>query len=117
MRSIRFRIVLWCGISLLIAVAVISIYSAQSLRGREILAAVRAVGADAVENAARVSARLDETCLVASTLSQNLSAIKDDAVGLDIGRDEINGLLQIVLRQNPSFEGVYTCWEPDMHPA
>ncbi len=113
MRSIRFRIVLWCSVSLLITVAVISLYSAQSLRSREIHSAVRMVGADAAENSARVSAQLEETCLVARTLSQNLSAIKDDQVGLDIGRDQINGLLQIVLRQNQNFESVYTCWEPD----
>jgi len=33
--------------------------------------------------------------------------------GLHLGRDQINAILLGVLKNNPNFNGTYSCWEPD----
>jgi len=50
---------------------------------------------------------------IARTLAQTLSGIKDEEVGVEIGRDEVNGLFETVLKRNPEIVGIFTCWEPD----
>jgi methyl-accepting chemotaxis protein len=36
-----------------------------------------------------------------------------DNEGLELGRDQINGILLKVLKNNPNFNGTYSCWEPN----
>jgi len=37
----------------------------------------------------------------------------EDNGGLELGRNQINAILLKVLKDNPNFNGTYSCWEPD----
>ncbi|MDY6789753.1 MAG: methyl-accepting chemotaxis protein [Thermodesulfobacteriota bacterium] len=60
--------------------------------------------------AGRVLAELEVGMEAARTLSQSLEGMKKRGVP---PRDMIDGILKNVLEQNPSFVGVWTCWEPN----
>lgn len=42
-----------------------------------------------------------------------LGASKAAQSPLTLGRDQINTMLLSVLKDNPDFNGTYSCWEPD----
>jgi len=53
---------------------------------------------------------LDAARTMADTFTVSKSS---DNGGLDLGRDQINAILLKVLKNNPNFNGTYSCWEPD----
>lgn len=111
MRSITAKVALISS-TCVVAVAALLIWDgarqASELAGK---AARNQVRTRAREQASNARAELRRALDVARSLAQVLSGTKDDEVMLDIGRDEMNGILQIVLAQNPRISGVFTCWE------
>jgi methyl-accepting chemotaxis protein len=49
----------------------------------------------------------------ARTLAQTFSGIRDPETLIEIDRQETNGIMKILLAQNPDFYAVYTAWEPN----
>ena len=120
LRSLQMKIVVWAGICLLLTAASIVTYAAVSRRARAEKNRVEAVQnaqdyaiSVAKQYANHIRAELEVALDAARTLAQAFSGIKDNDVGLELDRDEVNGILRIVLTQNPQFVGVYTAWEPD----
>ncbi len=120
LRSLQMKIVFWAGICLLLTAAAIVTYGALSRRTRakkNRLAAIENAQnyatSIAKQHANHIRAELEVALDTARTLAQALSGITKNTVNLDLDRDEVNGILRIVLAENPQFVGVYTAWEPD----
>jgi len=118
-KSLQMKIILWAGVCLLVLAAIIIIYSAGAMKDRAEIASEKAInaaqqyaGAIAKQHANYIRAELERTLETARTLAKVLSGMKDEEVNLEIGREEVNGILKTVLCQNPEFVGVFTCWEP-----
>ncbi|MCP4716857.1 MAG: hypothetical protein GY868_17170 [Deltaproteobacteria bacterium] len=119
-KGIQFRIAAWSGMCLLITTAMVIAFAAQSTqkeaetaRKNQIEAANKYAVELAGRQAAEIKAQLEMALDSARTLSQTLSGIKDEEAAIEIGRDEINSILKILLTRNKEFIGVYTCWEPN----
>ncbi|MCP4716371.1 MAG: hypothetical protein GY868_14725, partial [Deltaproteobacteria bacterium] len=119
-RSLQFRIATWSSLCLIAATALIITYAAVSMknnantvRDQQIEAARKYAGELARRQASDIKAQLEAALYTARTLAQTLSGIKDEEAGIEIGRDEVNSILKILLTSNKDFVGVYTCWEPD----
>jgi len=120
LKRLQTKISLWAGSCLLLMAIAIVAYASITMmmkakQNRQ--AAVKNAQDYAVtfakQHANRIQAELEGALDAARTLAQMLSGIKDENVDLDLGRDEVNGILRTVLMQNPDFVGVYTAWEPD----
>ncbi len=112
-KSVQLKIALWAGFALLITTAIIITYSALSMREIAINTAEHDTINAARTNAFAVKFQLEKALDAAKSVAQTLSAVKDEKILLDIGREEANGILQTTLQRNPEFAGVYTVWEPD----
>lgn len=70
-----------------------------------------------LEKATAVSFEIDSELEVgldtARILADVFSGIKDPKINLKIDRKRINDILQSLLEKNPSYIGIYTCWEPN----
>lgn len=113
MKSIRGKIIVWSGLCLLTTGAILSAVSASRLRASAIEEAKMRAESRANAQAGRIESRLVTALRTAQTLADTLAAVKDDTVGLDIGREAVTGILKILLRQNPELVQVFTCWEKD----
>ena len=112
-RSIQTKIVLWAGLPLLgVTLALISV-SAYTLRSQTILAAERAIQAQAQIQADLIEADIGTALDGARAMANALAAIKDPDQPISLTRDQVNGMLRSLLEQNPDFLGTYTLWEPD----
>ncbi|MCP4119362.1 MAG: methyl-accepting chemotaxis protein [Desulfobacteraceae bacterium] len=106
------------GICLMVTAGVIIAYSAITLHGE-----ANSARADAIESAkllagevgekiaGNIKADLEVGMDSARTLAQALSGIKDEDNPVELGRDEVNSILTIILDRNPRFLGTYTAWE------
>ncbi|MBN2717939.1 MAG: methyl-accepting chemotaxis protein [Deltaproteobacteria bacterium] len=123
--SVRTKIAGIAGICLLISSAVLvgySVYSArenQRLVNTRVSSLIESRSLDGLKNlagnyAGKVQAEFDVALDAARTMADvfMLSKEKDNS-GLFLGRDQINGILLKVLKNNPNFNGAYSCWEPD----
>jgi len=120
LKSLRTKIALWAGICLIITSAIIVIYSANAMIARAKTARENAIkhakeyaGTLSREYANHIRAELEVALDTARTLAYAMSGKKNKQVRLEIGRDEVNGILKTVLYQNKNFVGIFTCWEPD----
>ncbi len=118
--DIQKKIVVWAGICLfitsgsIIAFAAFSMKSeAVSMRADEIETAKKFAVEAAQKIAGRIDAELEGVLYSARTLAQTFSGIKDEDNLVELGREEVNSILRIVLYRNSRFVGVYTAWEPD----
>lgn len=120
LKSLQMKIMLWACICLTVTVAIIIAYSATAMKHRLEIVREKTVrdaqqyaSAIAKQHANHIKAELDVALEAARMMAGVLSGIKDENIGLELTRDEVNGILKSVLIQNPQFVGVYTCWEPD----
>ena len=120
-KSLKTKIAFFASICLLATVAVIIVFSGSTLKQRSQLDREQAIAAAkdnasalAKQQAAYIRAEIEVALDTARTLAQAFSGIKDGEAEIELGRDEINGILKIVLARNENFVGTYTCWEPNM---
>ncbi len=120
LKTIQMKITIWAGICLLLTSFIIVAYAvivmrdtAQSTRIEAVNAAERYAVSMAKQSANHLQAVLEAPLDTARTLAQTLSGIKSEDNWLELGRDEVNGILRTILEQHPEFVGIYTCWEPD----
>jgi methyl-accepting chemotaxis protein len=74
---------------------------------------IREVQNLAESRANAIRAKLQNALDSARTLANTLGASKSAQSPLALGRDQINTMLLSVLKDNPDFNGTYSCWEPD----
>ncbi len=110
-KSIRTKITLWTGVCLLLLAVALIIYSVVSLQSTMLKAAQETVTKVAQSTATRIEIEVQTPLDVARTLAQLLKAMKTQ--DLDLTQDQVNTMLEQVLRDNPEFLGVYILWEPN----
>ena len=113
LQSIRTKISTGAGLCVLISSVCIILYAVTALRTHMRDAATREAVALARGYAASIESEIEDALDTARTLAQTLSAVKDTTVQLDIDRENVMDILRIILEENPQFEGIFTCWEPD----
>ena len=120
LQSLQLKIALWAGGCLIVTAGIIILFSALSMRDEALQAREKALqqakqiaGEVAGQHAQHVKALLEVPLDAARTLAQTLSGIHKTDVGLELDREEVNGILRTVLEENPDFLGIGTCWEPN----
>lgn len=112
-KSIQFRFSLWAGLCLTATSGSIALFSAWTARETSLEGAREQATSQSQQVAREASNQLAATLQGARTLSKSLSAVKNEALGLDLSRENVQGILEIYLSGNPDLESVFTCWEPD----
>lgn len=112
-RSIQTKIALASGLCLVVAAAVIIFIAGTSLRQAAVESAVNAGSAATRKEVGKLQVELEKAMQIARTVADTFSAVKDPAIGLEMSRRQANGILKTILQNNPSFNAVFTVWEPD----
>ena len=120
LKSLRLKITLWAGICLLTTALIIQTYSALTMKRRASITRNEVIQAAqdytvvlAKQHANSIKAELEVALYTARTLAQTLSGIKDEHTGVELGREEVIGILRIALIQNSRLSSIYTAWEPN----
>lgn len=116
---LQVKIAFWAGICLIVISAAIISYSAVAMhklasetRQNAVSSAKKYAATVARQHAYHIRAELEIALDAARTLAHALSTLKDKNISVQLGREEVNGILKNILRHNPDFVGVYTLWEP-----
>jgi methyl-accepting chemotaxis protein len=120
LKSVQQKIAVWSGCCLIVTAAIIVVYStvtltdvARSAREKAIQSAETRATEIAQRIAGDIKAKIEVALDSARTLAQALSGVKDQESPVELGREEVNSILKIILDRNPQFVGTYTLWEPD----
>lgn len=122
--SLQTRICFTAGICLFISSASLVLYGLFSSTASEKYVAgevsalienstIREVQNLAESRANAIQAKLQNALDAARTLANAFAASKTAQSSLLLGREQINTMLLSVLKDNPDFNGTYSCWEPD----
>jgi methyl-accepting chemotaxis protein len=123
-RSLQTRICSTAGLCLLLSSASLvfyglySSYATATFVNQEVStlieeATVREVQNLAQSRATAIQAKLQNALDAARTMANTFAAAIPYDSPLELGREQINAILLGVLRDNPEFNGTYSCWEPD----
>lgn len=123
-KSLQARICLTAGICLFVSSGSLVLYGLLSARANEQFVAgevsalvekatIREVQNLAESRANAIQAKLQNALDVARTMANTFAASKTTQSPLALGREQINSVLLGVLKDNPEFNGTYSCWEPD----
>ncbi|MFD0930175.1 methyl-accepting chemotaxis protein [Methylophilus glucosoxydans] len=121
-QSIQGKIVLMAGLSILVSGSILvgssylSAKNNQQLVSENVSLLVNEGTKNSLKNlagseAGKIQAKFDVALDAARTMANTFVLSKEGSVAL--GRDQINAILLNVLKQNPEFNGTYSCWEPD----
>lgn len=128
LKSIQLKIALIAGLCLLVSAVTLVSYSLISSRNTQAFVNTEVTGLldsnvrlqlqhQARAEAAVIRAEFDLALNAARTMAHTFEMAKElDANGhplLALDRDGVNGVLLNVLKQNKSFNGTYSCWEPN----
>ncbi len=123
-KSVQMKIAAIAGLCLLSAVAVLVVYglfsasSTQTLVSEQVSSLQTETSMQALQNlageqAGKVQEELDLALNAARTMAHTFEVSKQQSGNLNIGRDQLNAVLLNVLKHNKSFNGTYSCWEPN----
>ncbi len=127
-KSIQTKIVLIAGLCLVSAVVLLVGYglfsskSTQDVVSSEVSSLLTELNMERLQNLAgeqsgtiqsELELALDAARTMANTFEVSKLKSKDGKETLDIGRDQLNAVLLNVLKHNKSFNGTYSCWEPN----
>ncbi|MBF0450607.1 MAG: methyl-accepting chemotaxis protein [Candidatus Magnetomorum sp.] len=117
-KNFQTKISFWSGVCLLSTAAFIVTNFALSMhrwaaehKASTIIEAKQYAVSIAEKHAFGIKALLEIPLDSARTLAQAFSGIKNPETLIEIDRQETNGILKILLTQNPHFYAVYTAWE------
>ncbi len=110
-RSIQVSILLWVALCLLVAVGVITAYSAVTTRQNTLQTSEEALASEAAARATSIEIEMEIPLDAARTMAQMLAS--QASSGQKLSRADVTAMLKNVLAQNPQFFGVSTEWEPD----
>jgi methyl-accepting chemotaxis protein len=122
--SIQMKIASVAGITLLISGVILVGFAFISAKNNQTVVSERVSGLvdqgtrDGLKNlagseAGKVQAKFDIALDAARTMAHTFILTKEAGSGVQLGRDQINAILLNVLKNNPEFNGTYSCWEPD----
>lgn len=112
-RSIRLKITVWIGGTVIALFVILAGHSIATVRRTFIENAQKAALAVAESHARQIRADTETPLNIARALAQALTAVKDPRSPADLTRDDVNAMLRQVLVENPSYLGTYTLWEPN----
>lgn len=127
-KSIQTKIVLIAGLCLVSAVVLLvgyGLFSSTRTQDRvsaEVSSLLTELNMERLQNLAgeqsgTIQAELELALNAARTMANTFEVSKlkpkNGKEALDIGRDQLNAVLLNVLQHNTSFNGTYSCWEPN----
>lgn len=124
LNSIQAKIAVIAGISLLVGSGILVAFGLVSAKNTQSVVSERVSGLvdqgtrDSLKNlagdqAGTIRAEFDVALDAARTMAHTFVLAKDDGSSVNLGRDQINAILLNVLKNNPGFNGTYSCWEPN----
>ena len=123
--SVRTKIAGIAGACLVFSSVILvgyNLYSARSalnLVNTRVSSLIEARSLDGLKNlAGHYAGQIQVEFVVALDAARTMADVfmlskSDDNSGLVLGRDQLNGILLKVLKDNPNFNGTYSCWEPN----
>ncbi|MDC3739768.1 HAMP domain-containing protein [Pseudomonas syringae pv. syringae] len=122
--SLQARICITAGLCLFVSSASLVVYGLFTSRANEQYVSdevavliehstVREIQNLAESRANAIQAKLQSALDAARTMASTFSASKASQSPLTLGREQINRVLLGVLKDNPEFNGTYSCWEQD----
>jgi len=112
-RSIRSRITFLSSLCLLIIGTTIIAYATMFVRNSAILRANDRIRFIAQDRAKHVQYELDKAMESLNLLAIILRKAKDPIEPIQIEREQVDTMLQSILKKNKNIVGVYTCWLPN----
>ena len=123
-KSLQTRICTTAGICLFISCTSLVLYGLYSSKANEAFvstevsklvqdATIREVKNLAESRATAIQAKLQTALDAARVMANTFATSKSANSSLLVGREQINAVLLGVLKDNPEFNGTYSCWEPD----
>ncbi len=110
-KSISMKITLSAGVSLLLLSTAIILFSSLSIKNESQKVLKEKIISEAEKYSGIIKAELEIALDAARTLSQVLTTQK--SANASFSREQVNLMLKQVLKENNSFLGVYTLWEPN----
>ncbi|OOG81783.1 chemotaxis protein [Pseudomonas sp. A25(2017)] len=123
-KSLQARICVTAGVCLFVSSISLIVYGLFSARANEqyvsteVSALVEKSTIREIQNLAEsranaIQAKLQNALDAARTMANAFAASKASQSPLILGREQINSVLLSVLKDNPDFNGTYSCWEPN----
>ncbi|TWC16868.1 methyl-accepting chemotaxis sensory transducer with Cache sensor [Pseudomonas sp. SJZ101] len=123
-KSLQARICVTAGVCLFVSSVSLVVYGLFTARSNEhyvsteVTALIEKSTIREIQNLAEsranaIQARLQTALDAARTMANTFAAGKAAQSPLALGRDQVNSVLLNVLKDNPDFNGTYSCWEPD----
>ncbi len=123
-KSLQARICVTAGVCLFVSSISLIVYGLFSARtneqyvSTEVSALVEKSTIREIQNLAEsranaIQAKLQNALDAARTMANAFAASKASQSPLALGREQINSVLLSVLKDNPDFNGTYSCWEPN----
>ncbi|NUT82815.1 HAMP domain-containing protein [Pseudomonas brassicacearum] len=123
-KSLQARICVTAGVCLFVSSISLIVYGLFSARANEQYVAtevsalveestIREIQNLAESRANAIQAKLQNALDAARTMANAFAASKASQSPLALGREQINSVLLSVLKDNPDFNGTYSCWEPN----
>ncbi|OEC66676.1 chemotaxis protein [Pseudomonas sp. AP19] len=123
-KSLQARICTTAGVCLFLSCASLVLYGLYSSKANEVFvstevsklvqeATIREVKNLAESRATAIQAKLQTALDAARVMANTFATSKTANSSLLVGREQINAVLLGVLKDNPEFNGTYSCWEPD----
>ncbi|KQW14936.1 methyl-accepting chemotaxis protein [Pseudomonas brassicacearum] len=123
-KSLQARICVTAGVCLFVSSISLIVYGLFSARANEQYVAtevsalvekstIREIQNLAESRANAIQAKLQNALDAARTMANAFAASKASQSPLVLGREQINSVLLSVLKDNPDFNGTYSCWEPN----
>ena len=123
-QSLQAKICATAGVCLLVSCTSLVLYGLYSSKASEAFvtqevstliedSTLREVRNLAESRATMIQSRLQIALDAARTMARTFAASKAQQSPLALGREQVNAVLLDVLKDNPEFNGTYSCWEPD----
>ena len=124
LKSLQTRICFTAGICLFVSSASLVVYGVFNSRANEQYVStevttlvekstIREIQNLAESRANAIQTKLQNALDAARTMATAFAASKTSQSPLAIGREQVNAVLLSVLKDNPEFNGTYSCWEPE----
>lgn len=111
--SLGTKIVMWTGLTLVTATAILVTYATLTYRQAEIASSTENAASIAQKEAELIREEMNIPLITARALAQSFGVVKNPENQISLSREQVNGILKDVLAQNPNFLGTYTLWEPN----
>ena len=109
--SIRARILFWGGISLILVAGFIIGYAALTVRENALHSTEQEIRGLAETQAGNIDATLEVGLDTTRSFADALAGAKDS--GVKLRREDVTAMLYRIVKENPQFVGMASCWEPD----